>query len=115
MDYDLIIIPSYIIYALGLQWAWQFNIIFQPLNLGFDSYCDHYIISMINKKWIYHEPIDPETRFHAVFSLISVIHTKNKVLEIVIDGGVNAGWISHAPSSIIHYINNILYTIIVTF
>ena len=41
MDYDLIIIPSYIIYALGLQWAWQFNIIFQPLNIGFDSYCDH--------------------------------------------------------------------------
>ena len=50
MDYDLIIIPSYIIYALGLQWAWQFNIIFQPLNLGFDSYCDHYIISMISFK-----------------------------------------------------------------
>ena len=47
MDYDLIIIPSYIIYALGLQWAWQFNIIFQPLNIGFDSYCDHYIISDI--------------------------------------------------------------------
>ena len=62
MDYDLIIIPSYIIYALGLQWAWQFNIIFQPLNIGFDSYCDHYIISMINKKWIdsilYHLDID---------------------------------------------------------
>ena len=52
MDYDLIIIPSYIIYALGLQWAWQFNIIFQPINLGFDSYCDHYIISLVNKKWI---------------------------------------------------------------
>ena len=52
MDYDLIIIPSYIIYALGLQWAWQFNIIFQPLNMGFDSYCDHYIVSMINKRWI---------------------------------------------------------------
>ena len=51
MDYDLIIIPSYIIYALGLQWAWQFNIIFQPLNLGFDSYCDHYIISMISILW----------------------------------------------------------------
>ena len=32
-----------------------------------------------------------------------MIHTKNKVLEIVIDGGVNAGWISHAPSSIINY------------
>ena len=36
-------------------------------------------------------------------------------LSMFIDGGVNAGWISHAPSSIIHYINNILYTIIVTF
>ena len=49
MDYDLIIIPSYIIYSLGLQWAWQFNIMFQPVDIGFDSYCDHYIISMVNR------------------------------------------------------------------
>ena len=51
MDYDLIIIPSYIIYSLGLQWAWQFNVIFQPVDIGFDSYCDHYIISMVNKDY----------------------------------------------------------------
>ena len=37
---------------LGLQWAWQFNIIFQPVDLGFDSYCDHYIISMLNNNII---------------------------------------------------------------
>jgi len=45
LDFDLIILPSFIIYSLGLQWAWQFNIIFLPINIGFNSYCDHYIIS----------------------------------------------------------------------
>ena len=50
LDFDLIILPSFIIYSLGLQWAWQFNIIFLPINIGFESYCDHYIISSINKK-----------------------------------------------------------------
>ncbi len=49
LDFDLIILPSFIIYSLGLQWAWQFNIIFLPVNIGFESYCDHYIISSINK------------------------------------------------------------------
>ena len=38
-DFDLIILPSFIIYSLGLQWAWQFNISFLPLNIGFSSYC----------------------------------------------------------------------------
>ena len=50
LDFDLIILPSFIIYSLGLQWAWQFNIIFLPICIGFESYCDHYIISSINKK-----------------------------------------------------------------
>lgn len=49
LDFDLIIIPSFIIYSLGLQWAWQFNISFLPSILGFSSYCDHYIISSLNK------------------------------------------------------------------
>ena len=53
LDFDLIILPSFIIYSLGLQWAWQFNIIFLPINIGFDSYCDHYIISSINKKSLF--------------------------------------------------------------
>lgn len=48
LDFDLIIIPSFIIYSLGLQWAWQFNLIFLPINIGFNSYCDHYIISSEN-------------------------------------------------------------------
>ncbi len=48
-DFDLIILPSFIIYSLGLQWAWQFNIIFIPIDIRFDSYCDHYIILGINK------------------------------------------------------------------
>ncbi len=50
LDFDVIVLPSFIIYSLGLQWAWQFNIIFLPVNIGFESYCDHYIISTNNKK-----------------------------------------------------------------
>lgn len=50
LDYDLIILCSFIINSLGLQWAWQFNISFLPVNIAFSSYCDHYIISTINKK-----------------------------------------------------------------
>lgn len=50
LDIDLIIIPSYIIYSLGIQWAWQFNLIFIQLNHNlFSLYSDHYIISMKNK------------------------------------------------------------------
>ena len=45
LDFDLVVLPSFIIYSLGLQWAWQFNIIFLPINTGFNAYCDHYIIS----------------------------------------------------------------------
>ncbi len=70
LDFDLIILPSFIIYSLGLQWAWQFNIIFLPINIGFQSYCDHYIISSINKKST---------------SLYFVNNTKNKVLELIVD------------------------------
>ena len=52
LDVDLIIIPSYIIYSLGIQWAWQFNLIFIPLNhnlFALSLYSDHYIISIKNK------------------------------------------------------------------
>ena len=34
MDYDLIITPSLIVYSLGLQWAWQFNIIFTTYQIS---------------------------------------------------------------------------------
>ena len=55
LDSDITIIPTYIIYSLGLQWAWQFNLVFLSLHshfigsekrvVGFESYRDHYIIS----------------------------------------------------------------------
>ena len=50
LDYDITIIPSFLIYSLGLQWAWQFNIVF--LDIGFDSYRDHYIIIIKNEQLI---------------------------------------------------------------
>ena len=46
LDLDLITIPSYIIYASGLQWAWQFNSVFLPIDIGYSSYRDHYVISI---------------------------------------------------------------------
>lgn len=41
LDYDLIFIPSFIIFALGYQWAWNFNIYFWN---SFSSYVDQYLI-----------------------------------------------------------------------
>ena len=46
LDLDLITIPSYIIYASGLQWARQFNSVFLPIDIGYSSYRDHYVISI---------------------------------------------------------------------
>ena len=52
LDFDLVIIPPYIIYSLGLQWAWQSNIIINNNNNNYniELYCDHHIISSVNKK-----------------------------------------------------------------
>ena len=62
MDSDLIIIPSYIIYSLGYQWAWQFNIIFQPCDIGFNVYCDQYIIAQLTKpKYLYNLNLNLQT------------------------------------------------------
>ena len=58
---DPIAVLGFIDSVLGSVDLWRGNFGLIMGNLGFDSYCDHYIISMINKKWIYHEPIDPET------------------------------------------------------
>ena len=56
LEFDLILIPSFIIYSLGYQWAWSFNLSFtlsflkvlaaNSIKIGFSSYYfDHYIIS----------------------------------------------------------------------
>ena len=49
MDYDLIITPSLIVYSMGLQWAWQFNIIFITTDIEADSHCDHYTVGNMEK------------------------------------------------------------------
>ena len=49
MDYDLIITPSLIVYSLGLQWAWQFNIIFITTDIEADSHCDYYTVGNMEK------------------------------------------------------------------
>ena len=86
LDFDLIILPSFIIYSLGLQWAWQFNCIFLPINIGFESYCDHYIISSINKKsisWIIDKKLKAFNWLKADLSIdrSSVIQSSEELIE----------------------------------
>ena len=48
LEFDLILIPSFIIYSLGYQWAWSFNLSFTlsfPCSARHSYYFDHYIIS----------------------------------------------------------------------
>ena len=40
-----IIMPSFIVYSLGYQWARTYSILYLHSNLGFTSYTDHYIMS----------------------------------------------------------------------
>ena len=54
---DVIIIPSFIIYASGLQRTWQFNSVFLPLYIGYSSYRDHYTIS-INSYSIFYSSLN---------------------------------------------------------
>ena len=41
LDFDLIILPDFIIYSLGIQWSWCFDI----KSKFFNIYLDHFIIS----------------------------------------------------------------------
>ena len=59
LDLDLITIPSYIIYASGLQWARQFNSVFLPIDIGYSSYRDHYVISIRHHQFTGLYRIDP--------------------------------------------------------
>ena len=67
LDYDISIIPSFIIYSLGYQWSWSFNIAFSSYifgnRIGFTAYCDHYIISsfFLNSHFIPYLPIITKT------------------------------------------------------
>ncbi len=46
LDIDSIVMPSFIIYSLGYQWAWTYSISYISSNLcGFIYYNDHHLIS----------------------------------------------------------------------
>ena len=79
LDFDLTIVPSYIIYSLGLQWAWQFNLNFLPIDTGYDSYVDHYVISTINRKIDKAASIPKEIK--SIKNRLSIIHNKNNTLN----------------------------------
>lgn len=48
LDYDLIFIPSFIIYIVGYQWAWNYSIYFWST---YNCYIDQYIISINNSQY----------------------------------------------------------------
>ena len=49
LDFDLILIPCFLIYCLGYQWAWTFNL----SNLLIYYYFDHYIIVNYHNSYFY--------------------------------------------------------------
>ena len=81
LDYDITIIPSFLIYSLGLQWAWQFNIVFLDSSIGFFSYCDHNLITsdiVINLKLTTNK---------------SIINPHQIITDNTITKGINISWI----------------------
>ncbi len=92
LDFDVIVLPSFIIYSLGLQWAWQFNIIFLPVNIGFESYCDHYIISTNNKNSIIYDRSNIITRYSLVL-IYPITNNQLSTRPFIIDYSVNY-WLS---------------------
>ena len=44
LDSDIVIVPSFIIYTIGYQWAWSLNIY---LNSRLSTYVDHYLIQFV--------------------------------------------------------------------
>ena len=68
LDYDLIFIPPFIIYTIGYQWAWNFNIY---LWNTFSSYVDQYLIPItLAEKNIIHAD-DLINRFSTTRSFIN--------------------------------------------
>ena len=45
LDMDSLVVPSFIIYNLGFQWAWTYSISYLHSSFGFASYHDHYLQS----------------------------------------------------------------------
>ena len=89
LDLDLIIIPSYIIYASGLQWAWQFNSVFLPIDSGYSSYRDHYVISMPHHQLRIHQVLSCVFSFPHQYKWIinySFLHDRPLISSPVISG-----------------------------
>lgn len=61
LDFDLISLPSFIVYSLGYQWAWSFNLILPNLSLNnliflntFNIFnFDHYVVSSFSFTSLY--------------------------------------------------------------
>jgi len=61
LDIDTIIMPSFIIYNLGYQWAWTYSISYLHSNIGYTSYNDHYIISSYFYSSVEHSMLSSST------------------------------------------------------
>ena len=78
LDIDSIIMPSFIIWSLGYQWAWTYNITYLNNNIGYTSYNDHYIMSSyfytINIPIINSTICIPELLFINYYSIFSYLN-----------------------------------------
>jgi heme/copper-type cytochrome/quinol oxidase subunit 2 len=69
MDFDINILPSFIVNSIGYQWAWSFSLYF----LYFISYCDHYMISSIITNLITSQFFMFDISYYAIFPIWSSI------------------------------------------
>lgn len=82
LDSDILIVPSFIIYTIGYQWAWSLNIYF---NGTLSTYVDHCLVSSSLIKWI--KPIIIQTNNSSIiiplYSLVRLLIMSYDVIHSV--------------------------------
>lgn len=78
----MILIPSSIIYSIGYQWAWNFNIYFWNT---FTSYVDEYLIpiSLVTNKNITRELLNHSTLIIPLYSLCYMLLFSYDVIHAI--------------------------------
>ena len=106
LDFDLVVLPSFTVYSLGLQWAWQFNIIFLPINTGYNAYCDHYIISTDHYLSTSYPQIEDLRLINDYMMTSRWIFNDYIIIDLPINTGFNA-YCDHYIISTDHYLSTI--------
>ena len=82
LDYNMIYIPSSIIYTIGYQWAWDFNIYFWNT---FTSYVDEYLIpiSLVANNNITRQLLNHSTLIIPLYSLCYMLLLSYDVIHAI--------------------------------